>query len=323
MARKEWEKYKVGVPSSGKGNALDCWPFTTVSNVGHVDHALRIVSDGQIRRNLVSDASKLNTERVLVVWLSPNHWGAKGFRYGNVAFTFDFAALVHGKNYYWVEAMTKYSPSACRILITSEDHSHSKKLTVYDPTTPDGPWWYDTSNDKHFFNGKYCLEFMVEADLPLGKARKVDFVAHHDGMCSVHSKSPKSCPEFGLFDGQGGARFIAAAVARNVELSGMAKSLVQEAGKLSPHVRYALTLLLPRRFFNEPFTFNGKVAGSSDTGKAIARALLNALALEQKSEADLLAALFRSEKSMLRAVAAIVSENIGWDEDDVLEAVGT
>jgi len=57
-------------------------------------------------------------------------------------FTYDFADLIEGKNFYWVEAMTGYNPTACRILITSEDRSAS--LPTYDPNRGDGPWWRTT-----------------------------------------------------------------------------------------------------------------------------------------------------------------------------------
>jgi len=284
--------------------------------VGHVDHALRIVADRKIRKGLVFDASKLNSERVLVVWLSPNHW-ADGFRYGTVAFTFDFADLVRDKKYYWVEAMTDYRPAACRILVTGEDHSG--KLKVYDPTKRDGPWWYDRANDTHYYNGKFCLEFMVEADLSIDHASKVDFVTHHPNMCSVRRTSPRSCPEHGLREGKGGALFLATAAARNVDLSPLSKTLIEEEGKLSFTVKNALGWLI-LRFGSLAFT--GEVRAGSDTGKAIARALLNAIAIGERSEAELMAALFRSEHSLMRAVTSVIAETLDWDDTDaVLKAL--
>ena len=46
--------------------------------------------------------SRLNTERILVTWLSPNDWtNAGGFRYGNIAFELDWPDLVDGMRFYW------------------------------------------------------------------------------------------------------------------------------------------------------------------------------------------------------------------------------
>ncbi|MBW8832475.1 MAG: hypothetical protein JF606_24365 [Burkholderiales bacterium] len=321
MAKEEWESYKVGQTSSQPNwSAQTCRPFDKVSHVGHVDHALRIVADKKIRQNLISDASKLNTARVLVVWLSPNHWG-NGFRYGNIAFTYDFAKLIRDKNYYWVEAMTDYSPAACRILITAKDRS--TMLNAYDPKKRDGPWWYDVTNDAHYFNNTHCLEFMIEADLPLKDAARVDFVKHHPDMCSVHKESPKSCPENDLSEGHGGARFIATAAARSLKLSSLAKSLVTEDGKLSHRVKSALAGMLPRRFSKQSFAYAGKVSARTVTGEAVARALLNALTTGKPSDADLIAGLFRSDDSVMRAVSAVVAETLAWPETtDILKALG-
>jgi hypothetical protein len=77
--------------------------------------------------------------------LSPNDWNA-GFRYGNVRFTFDWAALVANKKAYWVESIA-YGVPACRILVTDTDRG--AELVAYDPTVRNGPWWipWDTSGD--------------------------------------------------------------------------------------------------------------------------------------------------------------------------------
>lgn len=110
-----WTRFRVGV-SQAPGFANDCAPFDTVSYVAHRETALTILREGTIRAGLVSDESRLNTARLQVTWLSPNHWG-NGFRYGNARFTFDWRRLVAGKRAYWVEAIAYRSP-ACRILIT-------------------------------------------------------------------------------------------------------------------------------------------------------------------------------------------------------------
>lgn len=79
----------MGKPSTKNWVENDCQSFSNISHVSHINNALNIIEDGVIKSGLVFDKSLLNTERILVVWLSPNDWGgAGGFRYGNVRFNF-------------------------------------------------------------------------------------------------------------------------------------------------------------------------------------------------------------------------------------------
>src|SRR5262249_11522 len=114
----EWEKYKVGKPST-KPNWInpDCQSLEHIFHVAHIPVALDIVRTGYLMPRLVYDKSKLNRRRITVTWLSPNFWNA-GSRYGNVQFVFDWKTLVggEGKFFYWVEAVD-YNPHACRILV--------------------------------------------------------------------------------------------------------------------------------------------------------------------------------------------------------------
>jgi hypothetical protein len=68
-------------------------PFSKVSHVAHFSSALDILGDKTIRAGLVYDESKLNKDRILVGWLSPNHWG-DGFRYGTVLFSWLFRHVI-------------------------------------------------------------------------------------------------------------------------------------------------------------------------------------------------------------------------------------
>src|SRR5215472_9733574 len=94
----EWKQYAISDSFSRIPNEYVC-------HVCHVEDAVRIFEDGEIRPSLVSDESKLRTTRTIVTWLSPNHW-VNGFRYGNVAFQFEWKRLIAGKQLYWVEAIT-------------------------------------------------------------------------------------------------------------------------------------------------------------------------------------------------------------------------
>lgn len=89
----EWKKFAVGTPSKTPGwTNNDCVPLKTIRHVTHIDNALSILREGVMRPQLVYDKSKLQNRRTLVNWFSPNYWHA-GFRYGNVAFNFDWAKL--------------------------------------------------------------------------------------------------------------------------------------------------------------------------------------------------------------------------------------
>lgn len=143
-----WTAFKVGKPSTKKNWVeQSCQSLETVSHVTHIHHALNVLRDGQISPQLIYDKSRLNTERILVVWLSPNDWSnAGGFRYGNVAFELDWATLIAGKQLYWIRAMD-YRPPACRVLVT--DQNRAGQLSPYIATNGDGPWWHDVPSGRH------------------------------------------------------------------------------------------------------------------------------------------------------------------------------
>jgi hypothetical protein len=142
----EWEKYKIQPSTISNASHLN-----RIGHTCHIDQAASILQDGRIKPRLVFNKSRLNKKRILVAWLSPNHWSA-GYRYGSIKFEFDFSDIVKNKRFYWVEAITKYSPAACRILIADQDRSNI--LNVYDPTNGDGPWYHDKKKDRHYFNEK-------------------------------------------------------------------------------------------------------------------------------------------------------------------------
>ena len=201
----DWTRFAVGRPRT-RSNWGKCQPLTSVFHVTHIHHALNILSDNKISPQLIYDDSRLNTKRILVVWISPNDW-TNGFRYGNVKFELDWSSLVAGKRFYWVGAM-KYQPPACRILVTDQDRDG--KLLRYDPTLGDGPWWHKTARDKHYWNGEYCLEFMFEGPIQLTSVKSLRFVRHHPNMCSIDYRS---CPDRGLVAQRSAARFLAGACA--------------------------------------------------------------------------------------------------------------
>ena len=86
---------------------------------------------------------------------------------------------------------------------------------------------------------------MLEADLPLRRVRHIDFVSHHSDWCSVHRGAPRKCAELGLPSGKGGAKFLAAAAARGIDLSALMKRFADddETAKLPYRMRPALNYL--------------------------------------------------------------------------------
>lgn len=196
-------RYVVGSPAA-RGFNSDCSEFTHVTHVTHAFRAPEILRSGAIASRLVYDNSTLNNSRIHVVWMSPNHW-AYGFRYGTVAMTFDWQALLAGRRAYWIE-VAEYQVHACRILLTDKTHAG---LTPYNATAKTGPWWHDTSTGKHYFNSDHCLEVMIEGDVPLSQISETAFVTHHSAWCSEYRTNPKNCPDLGLMHQQAGARFLA------------------------------------------------------------------------------------------------------------------
>src|SRR3954447_6574835 len=106
ISQNDWTPYSVGERSAKKNWVNpDCQGLSVVSHVTHVSTALEVLRAGCIRPQLIYDKSRLNTKRVLVIWLSPNDWsGAGRFRYGNIAFELDWKELIKGKRFYWIGA---------------------------------------------------------------------------------------------------------------------------------------------------------------------------------------------------------------------------
>jgi len=138
----DYRKYAVRTKTAGEWEDCSNWKQMSIAtHVAHIHNALAALKKQAISRQLVTDECRLNAERLLVVWLSPNDW-VEGFRYGNFAFTLDFDKLVRSKRAYWVGVM-EYSPLACRILLTDKKRTDLKE---YDPEPGDGPWWHDVKN---------------------------------------------------------------------------------------------------------------------------------------------------------------------------------
>lgn len=299
----EWLEFKVGTKSKrANWTNPDCQVLDTVHHVTHVDTALRLLSDSDIKSGLVYDQSKLNTQRIPVVWLSPNDWtGAGGFRYGNVRFSFDFASLIHQKNYYWVESIS-YGVAAVRILIT--DNKYGNILTPYDPTIGDGPWWFDTPTNTHYWNGNHCLEIMFEGDLGIDRMSKIDFVKHHPHACNI---KPNSCPDCGVSKEIASTKFLAAIVGQHLNPSLLKWVINQQPENELCYSWNRLKMKLMNLI--EISKFGIQTPNIQRANSSIGRAILGAYARSDVTEAKALSRLLNSKEMVIDICAKVISED--------------
>lgn len=169
----DWEEYRI------RGDERE---IGSVYHVTHVPTGKRIVEDGQVNSGLIYDRSLLNRSRISVAWLSANTW-AQGSLYGTISFAFPWADIIKDQNIYWVEAITDYSPTAFRFLLTKRD-GPSRHLQPYDPRRDDGP--LRLRDGKWFRAGRLTSEFMIEEDLSLDRSIELDFISHHHTYCNLN-----------------------------------------------------------------------------------------------------------------------------------------
>jgi hypothetical protein len=302
----EWQQFEVG-KLSPKGFNSACVQFDIVRHTSHVSSAISVVEAGELQPSLVFDESKLNDQRILVVWLSPNHWGT-GYRYGTVRFSFPFRELIKGRRYYWVESIA-YKIRACRILIT--DVQRDLDLQPYNPEARDGPWWFDSRNDEHYFNNNYCLEFMLEASIDLKCLEKFNFVNHHKRYCSVHRYNPILCSELGMSALKGGALFLTRAAVVGTNLKWLSKHFVQE-GKPAFELAAPFSEFVIR--LSRKVAFNGPLAESCVASVATMRAAMSAFTYDRLDEAKQLAANFESEAAFINVAAKVFADIVGLED---------
>lgn len=205
----EFNKYAI----TGMVGSQSCKELTKISHVTHIDYAYNILREKSIKKRFIYDESKL-TKKIEVVWLSCNDWGSNGYMYGTVRFSFDFRKLVGGKKFYWVEDISKYNPTACRILITSNDYPN---LEEYDIKEAKGPISYCAADDKYYWNGNYTLELMFDNNISIDENTKIDFVKHHSSLCCL--KKVK-CNEQGIDEEKSSARLFAKIIREKLNIVG-------------------------------------------------------------------------------------------------------
>jgi len=308
----EWKDFGADYSHTGNYALLE-----TVSHVTHIDSSFTILEQNMIKAGLVYDESKLNKERISVCWVSPNYW-SQGFFYGNVRFTFDWKKLIADKKYYWIEAIERYSPPACRILITIQDYS--SKFPEYNPKGGDGPWWYDSENDKHYWTNKYTVEFMIESNLDIKEVTKIDFVKHHPNMCSFNLDK---CPDSELDDKGASGLFLAKLIAKKnsdsmiqtVKNQVMLPSNRIDSDKFTSPLGIAWEQLLRglHRFGID--NYSGNITFENEKSLPLARAILNLYAQSNWEEFLILSSLFKSEEDLMESCIKLIETTFSLDEN--------
>ncbi len=302
MQNKEWTKFSVGSPSTRNNwTNQDCVPFDSLDHVTHIRSSLPILIDRRIKSGLVIDKSILNQQRILVSWLSPNVWGA-GYRYGNVRLRFKFDNIIDNKKFYWVESIA-YGVPACRILITEQEHEN---LSPYEPHKKYGPWWFDISNEQHYYNNNYCLEFMVEDDLLITQDVELDFVSHHDRWCSIHRNNPSKCSDLGLAEWHSAGIFLATVLADSVSFP-----VQQFKNDKNDGIPRTLEYCWSGLCFNltevDNVEFNGKISHRGDAAIPLSRAICNAFAYSSIEEERVIISMFKSKKDLTISLAKLIT----------------
>lgn len=264
----------------------DCQPFEEVTHVTHISNAMAILPRGIIQPRLIDDESILNTRRLLVNWVSPNHW-SPGYRYGNVAFKLEWASIVTDKNFYWVEVMP-YNTPACRILITEKDYDSDPEMIRYDPTIGDGPWWFDASDETHYRNSKVCLEFMLEFEIFTSSCKEITFVKHHDTGCCIDATS---CADKGTDRHEAAARFLAGVISESVHTG---QVTIHDFDIRAGWVHWKMDW--PKKNYRGAFG----VSTGDATAQALARCVAGAYYRRNKKDFDELSRLF-SDKDQLES----------------------
>ena len=303
LDQSHWTRYRVGTKSSNPNwTEQTCQPLERVMHVTHIRHALSILDDGRIRQRLVYDTSRLTSTRIHVVWLSPNRWdGAGGSRYGSIEFAFEWRTLVKGKHAYWIGA-ANYSPRACRILLTDSDYS-SHGYRTYDPTLGDGPWWHEVSTDRHWWNGDFCLEIMVESDVKLASAREMNFTKHHRERCNIEPGG--KCRDAGMDELDASAELLCAWA-----------SGIYSARPFSTVCRGAIADVSWRNLTGPFGNIErwGSIVEDDPIAPMLGRALLSAGARKDRGGVDAIAAQFASPDAAKRALRRIVAESFEIEE---------
>ena len=280
QAQREWEQYPL----------IDPTDIEFVAYTAHVETALRIIEDKNIRAGLVYDDSRLKRYRTVVTWFSPNVW-APGSRYGNIAFKVPFEQLYSDfPKTYWVET-AEYAVAAPRIFFSTTEN---KRLIAYDPDSDDGPW-KQSPRHGHQRNGDICLEILVEGDVKYADVTEIEFYTHHPTYCSERRSKGRQCRNVGDRRAKAGGQFMCGLIGRKLSLGQVPvhKGSTEDAWSW---VANKLT----------GYTADANASLSASSRRALVRSLMNLIYLEDEAGAASLARLFRSTEQLVETAREVL-----------------
>ena len=281
--------------------------FATVYHITHLSASKYLLESQRIIPQLIQDKSKLNTERIKVIWLSPNEW-YQGSLYGNIRFSYNFNNLIKNKKFYSVEVMSDYNPHACRILISSEEYNQHPLLSPYNPYNKyDGPWHID-SNGINFYHGDYNIEFMFDDELDIKEATMIDFVKHHPDYCNIFDNG--TCKDLSKSSELSEINFVSYLIANSIKLDNLNLQLSKDESSWSLlHIATVLERILCRLTSKE--IFEGTSSLSIDTRRQLAKSILELISKEDYSSAIILSKSLDSKNTLdetIRELFAIYFE---------------
>lgn len=284
--------------------------FSTVYHVTHIPSSKYLLETKKISPNLIQDKSKLNTERIKVIWLSPNNW-SEGSLYGNIRFSYDINEIIKNKNFYAVEVITEYNPEACRILITSKKYTNHKTLCKYDPYKKySGPWYID-SKGVNYYNKSYNIEFMFEDDLYILDAKEIDFVKHHDRFCNIYHDG--SCKYLGRSKKISEIIFVSHIIGNDIPLDNIYfNNFKDKVGEIKCVYNDIL------RRLSKCTKFEGKLK-SNNIKVQICKSVLDLIGKEKDKKALLLSKSFNSKDDLEKSLRKIFCKYFNVKEDEFIK----
>lgn len=301
----EWKPYRSKIPKSTGRKPGDTATLKTVYHVIHLPTTRRILEDGRLRARLVCDESKLNRSRTCVTWLSANTW-VDGSIYGNIQFAFDWHDIIGDRRVYWVEAITKYNPTAYRLLLTDRDLSHSKYVTEYDPETDKGP--LRLRNDNWYWNDIFTSEFMLEADVSLSRCAGLRFISHHPNICRPDSSA---CLYKNILSERTGGQVLAYILGSDIDTANHTLLCTKQGGSLRLTADAQNGVSGIRRALGKK---KDRFGGGIKTAASRRSVLRGALALHgagQTQAAKELVSLLHSQEIFEKALVEIIEAHFG------------
>jgi hypothetical protein len=313
MGKKPWSPYAVKKSEKADISSKKCRQMNTIQHTTHIDSAIEILKHGRITKSRIYNHSILEERKVQVAWITANYW-RNGSRYGNVAFQFNTSKFMDGKNFFWAGVNSDPKNAICQILVSSRDYS--SYMTPYDPVVDNGPWWHDEDSNKHYFNENVVLEFMMDRDLWLKDASGINFINHHEKMCSLYEENPSNCKHINTYADEACTEFL-----RKVGSAGLSLGKRKHLWPIEDSVASVFSHGLAR-FLNSPIrkvSYKGKEPLGKKLAGSLARAVLHAIVIDKEDEAKRIIRLFRSEEELAEAFARIMDDCLGMNDVDFIK----